>query len=356
VTLHSYSIRRRQALQLLAGLSGGLLLHACGPKSTRGPSSDGASTGIDGAGKSTSKITLGIPVWIGLTPIYIAQEKGFFEAEGVTLDLKTFASNGDVITAFSSSNLDCMSAVGTEVILVKSQGTDFKVVLVEDASVGADGVLARKSITSIADFKGKKIAVDTSGVSYFFLLQILKEAGLSKDDITPVTMDPPSAATAYRSGNVDIAVTYSPFLQEANAATPDGRIIYDSTQMPTAITDMYLFSSDFIEANPKAVQGFVNGVFKGIQFLADSAEEGLAIASKALEMEPDALAADLKSVNLTDLATNQKMLGDSASDVYMMNSLKKLADFLVDQGEIDAVPADLDKILDPQFVQAAKAS
>ncbi len=347
MTLNSYNIRRRHALQLLAGLSGGLVLHACG-QPTNSPDTD-----KDTAGKSTTKITMGIPAWVGLTPLYIAQEKGFFAAEGVTLDLKTFGSNGDVIAAFTSNNLDCMSAVGSEVVLVKSQGKDCKVVLVEDASVGADGILARKSIASIADFKGKKVAVDTSGVSYFFLLQVMKEAGLNKDDITPVTIDPPGAAAAYRSGNVDIAVTYAPFLQEANEATADGRIIYDSTKMPTAITDMYLFSSDFIEANPKAVQGFVNGVFKGIQFLADSADEGLAIAAKALEMEPDALAADLKGVKLTDLATNQKMLGDVSSDVYLMNSLKEIADFLVAQKEIDAVPADLDKILDPQFVQAA---
>ncbi len=350
MTLNSYHLRRRHALQLLAGLSGGLLLHACG-QSAGSPDTDQGTATKAAAG--TTKISMGAPAWVGLTPLYIAQEKGFFEAEGVTLDLKTFASNGEIMPAFTANKLDCMSAVGSETVLVKSQGKDFKVVLVEDASVGADGVLARKSIASIADFKGKKIAVDTSGVSYFFLLKILKEVGLTKDDITPVNMDPTSAATAYQAGNVDIAVTYAPFLQEANEATADGRIIYDSTKMPTAIADMYLFSSDFIKANPKAVQGFVNGVFKGIQFLTDSPEEGLAIAAKALEVEPEALAADLKGVKLTDLATNQKMLGDAASDVYLMNSLKELAAFLVEQKEIDAVPADLDQLIDPQFVQAA---
>jgi NitT/TauT family transport system substrate-binding protein len=344
LTLNPHTIRRRHALQLFAGLSGGLVLHACGQASDR------ASAPAD---KQKTTLSLGVIAWIGLSPVFIAQEKGFFEAEGVILDLKMFAANAEVIPAFVSNNLDSMSAVGTETLLVKSQGKDFRIVMIEDSSLGADGILARNSIASIADFKGKKIAVDTTSVSYFFLLQVLQEAGLKKDDISPVPMDAAAAATAYQAGNVDIAVTYAPFLEQANKATTDGRIIYDSTKMPTAITDMYLFSSEFIEANPQAVQGFINGVFKGIQFLNDNPDEGLAIAAKALEIKPEALAADLKGIKLTDLATNQKMLSDPASDVYIMKSLQELANFLVDQGEIDAVPADLDKILDPQFVKAA---
>jgi NitT/TauT family transport system substrate-binding protein len=358
VTLNSYNIRRRHALQLLAGLSGGLLLHACGQTSNNTPAtgrSTGSANSSANTDKNTTTITMGGPGWIGLSPLYIAQEKGFFAAEGITVDFRPFPSNGEAMPAFVSSKIDGMSAVSSEVILLNSQGKDFKVVLAEDNSLGADGILARNSIKSIADFRGKKIAVDTSGVSYFFLLQVMKEAGLSKDDITPVNIDPQGAATAYQAGNVDIAVTYSPSLQLANEATPDGRIIYDTSKMPTAITDMYIFSSDFIEANPKAIQGFVNAVFKGLQLLNEKPDEGLAIAAKTLEVEPKALEADLKGVKLADRAANQKMLGDPSSDVYVMNSLKELANFLVDQGDIKAVPADLNKIIDPQFVKAATA-
>jgi NitT/TauT family transport system substrate-binding protein len=352
VTSNPYSIRRRHALQLFAGLSGGLLLHACG-QASNSTSATGSTESNSSTDKNTTTITMGGPPWIGLSPVYIAQEKGFFAAEGITVDFRQLPSNGEAMSAFASNKIDGMSAVSSEVVLIKSQGKDFKVVLAEDNSLGADGILARNSIASIADFKGKKIAVDTSGVSYFFLLQVMKEAGLSKNDITPVNMDPQGAATAYQSGNVDIAVTYSPSLQRANKAISDGRIIYDTSKMPTAITDLYLFSSDFIEANPKAIQGFVNGVFKGLQFLNEKPDEGLPIAAKVLEVEPEALAADLKGVKLTDITANQKMLGDPASNLYLMKSLKDLANFLVEQDEIEAVPADLDKIIDPQFVKAA---
>ena len=338
-------LRRRQALQLIAGFSSALLLHACGQSSS---STESQANGL-------TSISIGSTPWVGLSPLYIAQEKGFFAEEGVEVDLNIFSSNGDSLAAFTSGQLTALGAVSSEVVLIASQGKDFKVVMVEDNSVGADGILARDSVSSVADFKGKDVAVDTSGVSYFFLLQVLEEAGLSKDDIKSVNIDPAGAATAYQSGNVDIAVTYAPFLQQANEEVPEGRIIYDSAKMPTAIIDMFLFDSDLIASNPEAVQGFVNGIFKGLKFLTENEEEGLAIAAKAQEIEPDALASDLAGVKLPDPATNQQMLSQSDSDLYIMPSLQALAEFLVDQGELDAVPESLAEIIDPQFVEAAQS-
>jgi len=335
-------MRRRHALQLIAGLSGGLLLHACGQKNDSGSSSDELTT-----------ISIATIPWIGLTPLYIAEDKGFFEEEGVALDLNTFSANGEALSAFVAGRLTAMSAVSSEVIIVKSQDKDFKVVMVEDNSVGADGILARDSVTDVADFKGKKVAVDQSGTSYFFLLQVLKEAGLTKEDITAINIDSAGAAAAYQSGNVDIAVTYAPFLQQADNEVSDGRIIYDSAKMPTAIIDMYLFDTAFVTENPEAVQGFVNAVFKGLDFLNNNREDGLAIAAARLEIDPEALESDLSGIKLPDISTNQAMITNPESDLYIMPSLTELADFLAEQGEIDTPPSDLSSIIDTQFVQAA---
>lgn len=82
--------------------------------------------------------------------------------------------------------------VTSEAVLVASYGKDYRIVLVEDTSVGGDGILARNSVADIKDFKGKRIAVDRGTVSHFFLLQVLKQAGLSENDVT-AAIPPPSA-------------------------------------------------------------------------------------------------------------------------------------------------------------------
>lgn len=330
-------IHRRRLLQLLAGTTGAVAIHACMPNSS----------------ETSMSMTLGSISWVGQVPIYIAQEKGFYEEAGLDFTLRIFGAGGEYMSAFLSDQLDGVSPVSSEAVIMKAQGKDFKIVLVQDSSLGGDGILAKDSIASIEDFKGKKIAVDTSGVSYFFLLQVLKEAGLTKDDITAINTEPAAAAAAFQSNNVDIAVTYAPYLSEAAEAISDGRIIYDSSQMPTAIADLYLFDTAYIEANPEAVQAFVNATMKGLQYLQENPEEGLEIGAAALEMEPADLESDLKGFQLPDRETNLQMLSQPESDLYLATTLQELADFLLAEEQIETQIEDTASMLDPQFVEAA---
>ena len=350
-----YNIPRRQVLQLLAGASGAVLLHACNSSSdsTEAAADSAEATDSTAAPAATMSLSLGTAPWVGQVPMYIAQEKGFFAEEGLDFELRNFGDSGGYLSAFLANKLDSLSLVSSEAVTLLDQGKDYKIVLIQDNSVGGDGILAKDSITSIEDFKGKKVAVDTSGVSYFFLLQVLKEAGLTKDDITAINTEPSAAASAFQTGNVDIAVTYAPYLQEAADAVADGRIIYDSSKMPTAIIDMYIFDSAYVEKNPKAVQAFVNGIFKGMAFLKENPEEALKISAVALDVEPADVESDLKGVDLPDKETNLKMMTEADSDLYVVKPLKDLSDFLLSEDQIKSEPGDFAAVLDPQFVKAS---
>lgn len=339
--------RRRRVLQLMAGTAGAAVLHAC--NSTTETGGNTAASSGNGSGLS---MNMGTAPWVGQLPLYIAQEKGFFAEEGLDFELLLFGASGDYISAFASGNVDSLAPVSAEAVLLKTQGKDFKIVLIQDNSIGGDGILARDTISSIEDFKGKEVAVDTTGVSYFFLLQVLKEAGLTKDDITIVNVDPAGAAAAFESGNVDIAVSYAPYLPQTARSVEDGRIIYDSSQMPTAIIDLYLVDTAFIEENPEAVQAFVNGIFKGTQFLDDSRPEALEIGAKELEVTTEELEGDLKGVKIPSLEDNLAMLAEPDSDLYILEPLQELAAFLVEEGQIDSAPEDIEALFDPQFILA----
>ncbi|MEL7510906.1 MAG: ABC transporter substrate-binding protein [Cyanobacteria bacterium J06554_3] len=352
-----FKIRRRYALQLLGGATSAALLHACGSNS--GDSVESSDSAPDAAGDAATKeltmsLTLGTVPWIGQVPIYIAMEKGFYADEGLDFSLNLFGSNGEYLSAFLSGQLEAISPVSSEAVLLRSQGKDYKIVLVQDNSVGGDGILTTGGINSIEDFKGQKVAVDTAGVSYFFLLQVLKEAGLTKDDITVINTDAAAAAAAFQSGNVDIAVTYAPYLQQAADAVEDGKIIYDSSSMPTAIIDLYLFDTAFVEENPETVQAFVNATLRGLEYLETNSEEALAISAAELEVTPEELAGDLEGVKLPDVDTNLKMLASPEDDLYLEEPMEDLATFLFAEGQIESEVSDFPALFDPQFVQAYK--
>lgn len=345
---YSFKMRRRRALQLLAGASGAALLHSCGSNTSSGGNGSASSD----SSELTMSLAMGSVPWIGQVPVYIAIEKGFYIEEGLDFTLNLFSSNGEYLSAFLSGQLNAISPVSSEAVLLRSQGKDYKIVLVQDNSVGGDGILAKDSIERIEDFKGQKIAVDTAGVSYFFLLQVLKEAGLTKDDFTAVNTDSAAAAAAFQSGNVDVAVSYAPFLQQAADAVEDGRIIYDSSSMPTAIIDLYIFDTTFVEENPETVQAFVNATLRGLEFLETNREEALAIAAEELEVTPEELASDLEGVTLPDVETNLKMLADPSDDLYLEQPMEDLSKFLSAEGQIESEVSGFPELFDPQFVQA----
>ena len=336
---------RRQALWMITGLTGSLALHACTQSSTN--SATGTGT------QETTSATTGSTLWIGYTPLYIALEKGFFQEGDLDLDYKVFSGSSEADAAFAAGRLDGENSVTSEAVALASRGQNYRIIMVADTSLGGDGILARNSIKDIADFKGKKVAVDQGGVSHFFLLQVLEEAGLGANDVELINMTPDAAAAAYQSNKADIAVSYAPFLQKANQAQPDGRVIYDTSKMPTAIVDVYLFSPEFVEQNPQAAQAFVNGILKGIEFLDTNTEEALAIAGQKLGLSPEEVAQELKGVDLTSLEKNVQMLAQPDSDLYLVPHMNSLGEFLVSQGQIPEVPADIPQLLEPQFVQSA---
>lgn len=345
---------RRQALWMLGGAIAGVGLHGCTQSAQTSSTGTDAATDTTGTPPDEVSASIGITTWIGNTPLYIAQEKGFFRELGLNLDIKVFQTVAQAFPAFTAGQLDAVAPVTSEVVSLADKGVDCRIVLVEDTSLGADVILARNSIQSVADFKGKKIAVELGGVGHFFILQALATAGLTEKDVELVNTPPDAAAAAYQAGNIDIAYSYSPYSDKANAEQPDGRTIFTSKEVPTAIADFYVFRTDYIEANPQAVAAFVEGTLKGLAFLQTNRPEGLAIMAKQLGITPEDLDQQLQGIQLPDLETNLEMLNNPNSDLYMLKPMNDMAAFLKEQGQIQTSP-DLSQMLDPQFVQALQA-
>lgn len=338
---------RRQALRLMAGVAGSIGLHACA-QSTPSSSSSTASSLIP--------VRVGSAPWIGCVPLYIAQEKGFFKKAGLDLNIQSFGTNLEGLPAFSAGQLQGMAPMTiAEASTLLDEGVNLRIVGVMNSSAGGDAILARNSVTSIEDFKGREVAVQKGGVSHFFLLQVLAEAGLGEQDIKIIDTNAETAATAYEAGNVEIACTYSPFLEKANAAQPDGRIIYDSSKMPTAIIDLYVFNANFVEQQPQAVEAFLKSLFEGLDFLNSYPQEARTIAAKYLDTQPEDVEAQLRGVRIPDLTVSLEMLGNPQSELYLLEPMTAMAEFLKDQGQIQTIP-EVSRAIDPTFLQSLSAN
>jgi NitT/TauT family transport system substrate-binding protein len=308
----------------------------------------GAAAGLMGAPRvlraDMPNLKLGMGTWVGYLPAYVGLAKDFYKAEGLDLQLITFQGN-DAAAAFAAGQVDMTSTAGSSTLVLSAQNVDFKNFMVTDFSTGADGILARNSIKSIADFKGKQIAVEEFAVSHFLLLQVLDTVGLKESDVQLVNLAPDAAAAAYQSGRVDIAVTYAPYLGQVNAQTKDGRIIFDTSKMPTAIVDFYLIRSDSMKNKPGAAEAFIKGTFKGLDYMLANPDEAAKIGAKAMEVDAAEVPEDLKGVRIPSLKESIAALTDPASPLYVIPQMKSLAQFLKDKGQISNVP-DVERFMD----------
>ena len=106
-----------------------------------------------------------------------------------------------------------------DIIPAYVRGADTKVIMVQDYSAGADGLIAKSDIKSVKDLKGKNVAIELGGSDHLFLLKCLENAGLTTKDVNLVNMSTGDASNAFISGQVDAAAIWEPSLSMAQKET-----------------------------------------------------------------------------------------------------------------------------------------
>lgn len=205
-------------------------------------------------------------------PIFVAQEKGLFEKEGVKIDLNTTPNS-----AYQAENLAAgkFQIAGTAfdnvVAYQEGQGavplkdTDFF------AFMGATQIelafVVAPDVNSYADLKGKSLALDALSTGFAFVLyEMLKRGGLQSSDYTMATVGAtPQRWESVKAGTHAGTLTIEPFTSIAKA---NGfRVLDTSTNLfPSYQGGSFAASRRWAAANPDAVKGFIKGYLAGLDW------------------------------------------------------------------------------------------
>jgi NitT/TauT family transport system substrate-binding protein len=219
-----------------------------------------------------------------------------------------------------------------------------------DASVGGDGILASKSIKSVADLKGKSIAVNQGSVSEFFLAQVLQANGLSLKDVKELNMKSGEAGAAFVAGRVDVAVTWEPWLSKAKARA-DSQVLVSSKQYPDLIVDSFGFRKEFIQKYPDTVKEFMRAYYDAFDWMQKNPAEANKIIGDAVGETADDVKADLSTIAMYDLNRGKTIMGTSSSHGKIYDTAKAAADFWKALGKVDTV-MNLNDAIDPSFINS----
>ena len=288
--------------------------------------------------------------WVGYGPFYIAQEKGFFAAEGLDIELTIMENTPLKMGALMAGHVDMVASTVDEFPTYMKPGKPVKYILAVDNSNGGDGVVSNKDISTVADLKGKTVAFEEGSVSQFFINALLREVGLTQDDIQTVNMTATDAGVAFSAQRVDAAVTWEPALSQG-AATDHGRLLVSSAEKPGLIDDVVAVRAEFANEHRAELKGFVRAWGKALDFLKSNPDESYQIMAKGVGgwlEDPNEFKAVVTGIEYLDIARNKEMFGANGQ---LHTTLGYAIDIWRDFGKLQVNDLKTSDVLDGSYLE-----
>lgn len=342
---------KKLAALALAGVMA-LSMAACG---STGTSSSGTSTDDSTTTESTSgdlrTVKLAMNAFIGVAPEYIGIEKGFFKEHGLDVQIVEFNNTSESVSAVIAGKADIAGGTLDALMLAADQNRDnmINIIALQDDSEGADGIVAKEGISSVADLKGHTVGVDIGQTSNLLLDHALEENGMTEDDIQLVDMTSSDAGASFISGQIDAAVTWEPYLSNASASGV-GSMIYSSAEAPGLILDCLAVSQDSVNAEDSAwITEFIDAFQESLDYINDPANEddAFTIIAGQLGVDKEEAQAEFKTVHIY---TKDEMKTALSEGGTAYDTLSTVNDFYVSRGNMSAA-IDGAEVFNPDFVK-----
>lgn len=301
---------------------------------------------------AAEKIRIGTADWIGYAPFYVAAELGLFKKYDLDLELQNFADPAQMPAALESGAIQGNMYTYDQVITLVANSHAYKVVMPIDYSNGADALVAPKSITSIAQLKGQKIAYPFATCDNLLVVYALQSAGLTEADVQGVDTTPDNVPAALLSG-ATAGATYEPNITKIlkMEGGPGFHTLYTSRSAPGLITDVLYFSADYIKKNPKTITAVIHGYLDGLAMMKNHPEITTPIIAKRLSSSVEDIKVQFDGVHNVPPAEMAQYFTPHPDAQSLFTSGKLIADILVKRGQIPAAPS-IPDTFDASFVAA----
>ncbi len=215
-------------------------------------------------------------------PLTVAEQLGYFKAEGLDLKIVDFAGGSQALRALIGGSADVVNGAFEHTINMQAKGQRLRaVVLMGRAPQIVLGVNPKTmpNFKTVADLKGKKIGVTAPGSSTNVMVNfVLAKAGLKPSDVSIIGVGAGSGAVAaMRSGQIDALSNLDPvisLLQRSNdiRIVSDTRILAEAEKVfggPMPAACLYL-PQGFVDKHPRTVQALVNAVVRANRWIQNA--------------------------------------------------------------------------------------
>jgi len=245
----------------------------------------------------TTAVRIGYQRTLLYLPIFVADERGFFEEEGLKVKLERFNSANLMIQALLSRQIDVtgMSALNVLATVENEEPGQFKMFLFEvfTKKEHADHILVPvdSSVNDLSDLKGKRIGVHPGTTIKMYATMSLRQFLDTEKDVEFVELAPSLQVQAIASKQVDALFALEPVSAIAISkgyARDLGGFIAQHTIDP-AYPGASVFSSDFIDEKKELAEKVQQAVYSAVDFIRENPGEAKKVLARYLGLEEEIL-------------------------------------------------------------------
>lgn len=284
------------------------------------------------------------------TGIYVAKEKGFFEEEGLDVDILLPGEVGST-QLIATGNADFGISYQEGMMMARSEGMPIVSVaaLIQQNTAGYASPV-EYGITEPKDFEGKVFGAVGSDLERAMMETIMKESGADIDQVEFKNIGDADYFVAVER-DIDFSLVYQGWTGiEAELRGKELNMVYlkDFSDALNFYTPILATNEKTIKDNPELVEKFIRAAVKGYLFAIDNPEEAAQIL---IDSEPDL---DPELVKKSQQWLSTKYQDDAAEfGIQETERWQKVNDFMVEHG-ILTESLEIDKAFTNQFLPKSK--
>ena len=237
-------------------------------------------------------------------------------AKGIDVKWTEFPGGPQLLEGLNVGSVDFGTTGETPPVFAQAAGADLLYVAFEPPAPTSEAILIPKDspIKSVAELKGKKVALNKGSNVHYLLVRALEEAGLKYSDIQPVYLPPADARAAFERGSVDAWVIWDPF-QAAAEQQLQARTLVDGKGL-VSNHQFYLATRPYADQHPEVIEALVEEI-RGIgEWVKANNEQTVAQVAPLLGLSAD----------ITRLAVQRQSYGAQLITPEVVEAQQKIAD------------------------------
>lgn len=254
---------------------------------------------------------------------------------GITVKWVEFPAGPQLLEGLNVGAVDVGYVGEAPPIFAQAAGAQFVYIGNDPASPQAEAIVVRADspIKTVAELKGKKVALNKGSNVHYLLARLVEQAGLKLTDLQVVYLPPADARAAFESKSVDAWVIWDPFLAAAEKqigarVLADGKGVVNNTQY-------YLAQRDYASKNPKVIQALFSASVEDGEWLKANLKQAAAQIAplQGLSVDVVELALQRQAFNVKPItpavAADQQKIADTFFELKLIPKAIKVSDAVV---------------------------